>query len=220
MEESSMFLRAIRRLLPVAAVAIVASLTTPARADGDPAIERIAAAGHSLKWNWTPPGRDQRYGHAEVLINAPLATVRAAVSDFGHYKDLVPDKFHTARIVGKQNGNTDVYMQVPILNGIITLWDVVRFEPVKVVAPGLEVLEGKMIKGNVRDMNAIWTTQAVNDSWTLLKFDLLLSAALPAPQSAIDEELRDAAMRAVDAIHDRAQGHPQWVPWATVSASK
>jgi hypothetical protein len=51
---------------------------------------RIAAAGHSLKWNWTPPGRSDRYGHGETLVHAPLSVVRARVVDYGHYKDFMP----------------------------------------------------------------------------------------------------------------------------------
>jgi hypothetical protein len=209
------FLRTMLPLVVGCAVGLTSELVaSSARAD-DSEVARIVAAGHSLKWNWTPPGKGDRYGHAEVLIHAPLAAVRTAVTDFARYKDLVPDRFNNARIIGKENGTTDVYMQVPILHGLLTLWDVVRFAPVKVLEPGTEVVEGTMVKGNVRDMNAIWTARAVNDSWTLLKFDLLLSARLPAPQSAIDEELRDAAMQAVDAIHDRAQGHKGWERWTS-----
>jgi hypothetical protein len=215
-------LKLLRHLFPFAVACAVGMssglVSTTARAD-DADVARIVAAGHSLKWNWTPPGKGDRYGHAEVLIHAPLAAVRAAVSDFGRYKDLVPDRFHNARIIGKENGTTDVYMQVPILHGLLTLWDVVRFAPVKVVEPGTEVLEGTFVRGNIRNMNAVWTTRAVNDTWTLLKFDLLLSASLPAPQSAIDEELRDAAMQAVDAIHDRAQGHRDWERWTSTETA-
>jgi hypothetical protein len=40
---------------------------------------------------------------------------------------------------------------------------------------------------------------------------------IPAPQAAVDEELRDSALKAVDAIHDRAQGHNRTVPLVTAS---
>jgi ribosome-associated toxin RatA of RatAB toxin-antitoxin module len=205
--------------LPLVAAALLALAPKGARADEDPDIERIVSAGHSLRWNWTPPGKDQRYGHAEVLINAPQAVVRAIVADFGHYKDFVPQKFHNARIIGRQAGNTDVYMQVPVFNGMVTLWDVVRFAPARVVGPGTEVLEGRLVKGNVRDMDAVWTTRAVNENWTVLKFDLFLALSIPAPQGAVDEALRDAAGDAVNAIHDRAQGHSRWVPWQAAEAT-
>src|SRR5215831_1099424 len=59
-----------------------------ARDAGDPDALRIASAGHSLKWNWTPPGHAERYGHAETLIHAPLASVRTRVQDYAHYREI------------------------------------------------------------------------------------------------------------------------------------
>jgi ribosome-associated toxin RatA of RatAB toxin-antitoxin module len=184
----------------------------------DPDVSRLNAAGHSLKWNWVPPGRGERYGHAEVLINAPIDKVRAHVLDFAKYKDIAPAKFKKSRIVAKSGSDTDVYMQVPIMNGMVTLWSQARFSAPKVVGPGVEVVEGRNVKGNVKDLHAIWTMRKLSEDFTLLKFDLLLLPNVPAPQAAIDEELRDAAMQAVDAIHDRAQGHPGSVPFGVVAA--
>jgi hypothetical protein len=106
------------------------------------------------------------------------------------------------------DGSTDVYIQIAVMHGLVTLWDVTRFAPPRAEAPGLEVVQGRMVhgKGNVDDLDAVWTLRSIDPDWTLLKFDLLLKPGLPAPQSAIDEELRDSAMYAVDAVHDRAQG--------------
>lgn len=194
------------------ALALTAAFMTPStgRADErDPDAARISAAGHSLKWNWTPPGRSDRYGHAETLVHAPLATVRARVLDFGRYHEIMPEKFRASRVIGHSpDGSADVYVQIAILHGMVLLWDVTRFTPVHSVAPGLDVVEGRMVsgKGNIEDLNVVWTLHALDDEWTVLKLDLLLKPGLPAPQSAVDEELRDSAMNAVDAIHDRAQG--------------
>jgi hypothetical protein len=201
--------RAARRVglaLGLLALAL-ASPPRVARAQDDPDLARLAS-GQSQKTNWEPPGTGQRYGHADVLVHAPLAVVHKAVLDFGHYKDLVPDKFHNARVIGKEEGGTDVYMQVPIMHGMVNLWQVMRFRDLKPLARGWGIVEGFFVKGNLRTANAVWTLHAVNDDYTLLKFDLLLALSIPAPQSAIDEELRDAAMQAVDAIRDRAQGTP------------
>jgi hypothetical protein len=183
---------------------------SPSRAEErDAEAARIVAAGHSLRWNWTPPGRAERYGHAETLIHAALPTVREHVVDYGRYHEFVPTKFKTSRVVGHGvDGSTDVYIQIAVMHGLITLWDVTRFAPPRAEGPGLEVVQGRMVrgKGNVDDLDAVWTLRAIDPEWTLLKFDLLLKPGLPAPQSAIDEELRDSATYAVDAVHDRAQG--------------
>jgi hypothetical protein len=177
---------------------------------------RIVAARHSLKWNWTPPGRSERYGHAETLIHAPLDVVRRHVLDFSRYKDILPARFKVSRVVGHEpDQSTDVYIQISVLHGALALWDVARFAPPQETAPGIEVVEGRMIpgRGNVDDMDVVWTLRALDDQWTVLKFDILLKPGLPAPQSLIDEELRDSAMFAVDAIHDRAQGTRAIEPW-------
>ncbi len=194
-------------------LALVALLLAPgaARASGerDPDAARIAAAGHSLKWNWTPPGHSDRYGHAETLVHAPLASVRTRVLDFAHYHDIMPEKFRTSRVISHgADGSADVYVQLAVLHGLIMLWDVTRFTPVRAAAPGVDILEGRMVpgKGNVEDLNVVWTLHALDPEWTVLKLDLLVKPGLLAPQSAVDEELRDSAMNAVDAIHDRAQG--------------
>jgi hypothetical protein len=182
----------------------------------DPDAARIAAAGHSLKWNWTPPGHSDRYGHAETLIHAPLQAVRTRVLDFAHYREIVPEKFKTSRVIGHgPDGSADVYIQIAVLHGMVTLWDVTRFMPPRTVEPGVDVIEGRMVpgKGNVDDVDVVWTLRALDDEWTLLKFDLLLKPGWPAPQSAVDEELRDSAMAAVDSIHDRAQGSRGIAAW-------
>lgn len=48
-------------------------------------------------------------------------------------------------------------------------------------------------------------------NFTVLKADVFIKPDLPAPQSAIDEELRDVAKQAVEGIRLRTQGHGRWV---------
>ncbi len=213
-------MRSIRLPRIVAALLAVSALGAAPRAAGadvgDPEALRIAAAGHSLKWNWTPPGYTDRYGHAETLIHASLPAVRTRVVDFGHYKDILPSRFRTSRVIGHvADGSADVYIQIAVMRDMIVLWDVTRFSPPRPAYPGFEIVEGRMVpgKGNVEDLDVVWTMHALDDQWTVLKLDLLLKAGLPAPQAAIDEELSDSARYAVDAIHDRAQGSPGIDTW-------
>jgi hypothetical protein len=208
-------------LRAAASAAVLASLATltfasPAHADAvDPDAARIASVGHALKWNWTPPGKSERFGHAETLVHAPLATVRRMVLDFGRYKDLA-SSITTSRVVGHgADGSTDVYLQMGVMNNTIKFWNVTRFAPLRSDPQGTEVLEGQMIhgKGNIDDSAAVWTIHPAGPEWTVLKFDVLLRPGLPAPQSLIDEQLRDSAMDAVNSIHDRAQGSKDMPPF-------
>jgi hypothetical protein len=201
---------------------VLAALSVASMAHAnDPDAARITAAGHSLKWNWTPPGRSDRFGHGETLVHAPLSAVRARVLDYANYKDFMPDKFKTSRVVGHgADGSADVYLQILVMGGMVTLWDVTRFAPPKAVGPGVDVIEGRMLpgKGNVEDVDVIWTLRALDVDWTVLKFDVLLKPGLPVPQWAMDIELRDSATCAVDAIHDRAQGSPGIALWSSMES--
>jgi hypothetical protein len=186
-----------------------------ARADApDPDATRIAVAGHSLKWNWTPPGRDGRFGHAETLIHAPTARVRGLVLDFAHYTELA-SSITTARVVGRDKAGTDVYLRMGVLNNALTIWSVIRFAPPQLAPAGAEVIEGRMVqgKGNIDDAVLVWTVRSAGPEWTVLKLDFLLRPGLPVPQSLVDEQLRDSAMDAVNSVHDRAQGSKEMPPY-------
>lgn len=194
------------------------ALSTPARADGAPPdgdAVRLTQAGHSLKWNWTPPGRGARYGHAETLIHAPEAAVRQLVLDFGKYRELAPS-ITTSRVVGHEpDGATNVYIQMGVLNNTIKFWDVTRFRPARPDGSD-EIVEGSKVpgQGNIDDAVLVWTLHPAGPDFTVLKFDLLLKPGLPAPQSLLDEQLRDSAMDAVNSVHDRAQGSRDFVAYA------
>jgi hypothetical protein len=210
-----MHLSAVRLTTSVLALAALV-VTTPLRADApDPEATRLSAAGHSVKWNWTPPGRNERFGHAETLIHASEIDVKRLVLDYARYKELAPS-ITTSRVVNHwPDGSLDVYLAMGVLNNTISFWNVTRFEPPK-TAGNDEVIEGKMVpgKGNIDNSVVIWTLHPAGEGWTVLKFDVLLNPGVPAPQSLIDEQLRDSAMDAVNSIHDRVQGSKTFAPYS------
>lgn len=170
-------------------------------------LERLERAGGVRKWNWVPPGRTERYGHAEILVRARQAAVRAPVTDVAHYGDLAPGRFKTSRIVDAHHGSVDLYLQIPVLHGLLVLWQVVRFEDLRVPVPGLEIVEGRLVKGNVKNMNIVVVSRAVDSGRTAVTCDMLIEPLFPAPQSAIDEETRDACGDALVSVRERAE-HP------------
>lgn len=159
-------------------------------------LDRLAKDAGPIRSNWTPPGKGDRYGRAEGLIAAPVDKVKAKLQDFSNYKELAGPKFKTVRVVDKQGNDTDVYFQLPIMKGLITINYVTRFAPMKG-----DVIEGKFVKGNIKDMHVAWTVRPGPDEKTaVMTCDLLLVLNLPAPQDAVDEELRDACGDAINAV--------------------
>jgi hypothetical protein len=209
-----MIVRPLRPFFPLLALAALVLIPgTSSAGSSDPDVLRLEKAGHSLSWNATIAGHDGRYGHAEALVKAPLAKVRETVTDYTKFKDLAPANWVgpprlRARVIGKEAASTDLYMQEPIMHGAMSLWQVMRFGVVKEIAPGVQTVEGTMQKGNVKAANIILTMKQINEDWTVLKCDLQIIPSFPAPQSAVDEEMRDSAKYAIDALHDRAQGVP------------
>ena len=167
-------------------------------------LERLAKDQGPIKTNWTPPGKSERYGHAEALIGAPYDTVKARLVDYPHYKELAGPKFKKVSVVDKQAGSTDLYFQLPIMKGLVTIWYVTRFGAPHPSPGGGDVIEGTFVKGNIKDMQIVFTLRPGPDpKSTVLVCDLNLAINIPAPQDALDEELRDACGDAVNAIRAR-----------------
>jgi hypothetical protein len=165
-------------------------------------LARLAKDPGPIKSNWVPPGRSARYGHAEGLVAAPFEAVKARVGDFMHYKELAGPKFKSVKVVAKEGDLTDVYFNLPIMHGLVTLWYVTRFAPPRAGAGGADqVVEGTFVKGNIKDMHIAFTVRhGADDTGTVLVCDLVLGLAIPAPQSAVDEELRDACGDAINSV--------------------
>jgi hypothetical protein len=192
-----------------AAICLAFAAPAPAHAQDDAEVTRLLTAGHSLKWNHTPAGKTERYGHAEVLVGTNADKVRGVVSNFAGYKDLVPDKFSSARVIAKEAGNTDVQMQIPMkgLLRSLNVWQILRFGPVREVGKGVFQLQGKFVRGaNIKDADLVFTWREVGANTTLLKMDLLMQLTIPSPQAMVDEELRDAAAQAIEGVLHKAQG--------------
>ena len=166
-------------------------------------LDRLAKDQGPIKTNWVPPGKTERYGHAEALIAAPYDAVRARLLDFPHYKELAGPKFKKVSVVDKTAAGTDLYFQLPIMKGLITIWYVTRFSTARPAQGGAEVIEGNFVKGNIKDMQIVFTLRPGPEQKTILVCDLNLAINVPAPQNLLDEELRDACGDALNAVRAR-----------------
>jgi ribosome-associated toxin RatA of RatAB toxin-antitoxin module len=133
-------------------------------------------------------------GAARVRAHAPAATLRSVLTDYARYSKIIKH-FEQARVVGRSGDQTDVYLEVPILGGASKIWAVVRFSPPKTEGDQ-EVIRGRLVKGNVKRLDATWRLKKVDDQKSDLTLELLIVPDLPAPKSLITKELRKAAGKA------------------------
>jgi hypothetical protein len=174
-------------------------------------LDRLRRDPGPMRSNWVPPGKSERYGHAEGLVAAPYDAVRARLLDFAHYKDLAGPKFSTVRLIAKAKTTTDLYFQLPIMKGLMTIWYVTRFDTVRPAqGNAAEVIEGTFVKGNIKGMNIAFTLRPATDdkTSTVVVCDLVLSLHIPAPEVLLDEELRDACGDAINAVRARTAPSP------------
>jgi hypothetical protein len=173
----------------------------------DEEASNLQRAGGSTRTNLIPPGQTEKHGHAEVLIDAPIDVVEMQVRAFGQYKDLAPGKFKTSKIIDKTETSTDVYMQISIMKGFVTLWQVMRFGPTRAVSADTRVIEGAYVKGNLKTAHSLFALRKVSERRTILKADILISVDVAAPEELLDEELRDYAADALVGLRDKSQAY-------------
>lgn len=204
-------MRSLRSCLRVTLAVFVLALPLVAHAEGggasDPQVARLLQAKKTLNWNHDLGGRG-RYGHAETLVAAPAEVVAKKATEFGQYKTF-HRKFQTARVIAKEGDKTDVYMRYPVTIGRLTieLQETMRFSPLRKEGSTF-VLEAHALKGDMKRGHTLITVKPVDEKHALLQVDVLLVPKLPAPQSFIDEELRDGALDFANGLKDKAQG---WV---------
>jgi hypothetical protein len=169
-----------------------------------PAAAKLEGEGGYRKSNATPPGQKTRHGVAEILVPAEPAQVLDSLQRYGDYQAMAPKKFKTSRLVAiSKTGQSDVYMQIAILRGALTLWLTMRFDAPRVERSGARVVEGRYVDGNLSGAHVRYVVEGAGEHKTYVRLELLIELPVPAPQDAIDEELRDAAGDALRGVAAR-----------------
>lgn len=188
-------------VLSALGVALLSTASVAAASDSESA--RLKKKRDSERYEVRTPHSSIKAGAARVHIAAPTASVQKVVLDFKNY-DSLSSRFEKSKVVGRDGDKTDVYLQVPILKGAAKVWAIVRFEPMKKVG-NEHVLEGKMIKGNVRRLDATWRIKSVDEDDSQLNLELLIVPKLPVPGSVVTGEVAYAADLAVMGSRNRAE---------------
>ncbi len=161
----------------------------------------LGLGAEPLKSNWVPPGRQERYGHAEGLVAATPEAIKSRLVDYAHFGNLAGPKFRRVNVIQKRGDRADLYFQLPIMKGALVLWYVTSFEGPRSVDDSWDVIEGTFVRGNIENMHIVFGVgHGDSDRTSLVTCDLLLKLQIPAPQATVDEELRDACGDALNAL--------------------
>jgi ribosome-associated toxin RatA of RatAB toxin-antitoxin module len=167
-----------------------------------------AADGREIRgYDVRVPNAELDAGAARARVLSSHDTLRSVVTDYPHYSQIIT-RFEKARVVGRVGQETDVYLEVPILHGMAKIWAVVRFDPPKLEG-GDEVVRGRMLRGNVKRLDAAWRLRKVDETSADLALELLIVPDLPAPHALILSEVRRAAARAVSGARAEAERRTQ-----------
>lgn len=192
-----------RAALSSLAMVSVLTLAPSTFAEPDAEAKHLMKLRDSVRYEVLTKHSSTKAGCAKVHVAAPEKVVFKVAEDFRHYEDFIK-KFDKSKVVGRDGDKTDVYLQVPILKGAAKIWAVLRFSPMKKVGDE-HILEGSMIKGNVKRMDAKWRIKKIDDENTQLHLELLILPKLPVPGSVVTGEVAYAADVAVMGSRDRAE---------------
>lgn len=192
-----------RTLLGLLALVSVTLSARGASAEPDEEAQRLMKLRDAERYAVQTEHSSMKAGAARVHVAAPTAQVKKVVSDFKNYSKFISE-FEKSKVVGRDGDKTDVYLQVPILNGSAKIWAVVRFEPIKSVN-GEEHLVGHMVKGNVKRLDATWRIKKIDDDDTQLHLELLIVPKMPVPGSVVTGQAKYAADVSVMSSRDRAE---------------
>jgi hypothetical protein len=164
-----------------------------------------AASEDPERYSVLTPRSEIKAGAARAQVHAPLEVVRRTVTNFDSYGEYI-HRFEKAKVVGRHGDATDIYLQVPIMKGTAKVWAVMRFEP-KPSGGDEVVVVGRMLKGNVKRLDAQWRLSKIDEQNTKLDLQLLIipDFIVPIPSSLVTSEASSAAQKAVKGLRNASE---------------
>jgi hypothetical protein len=177
-----------------------------ALAVGSSIVPASASATNSRRYQVQMPYSDIKGGAAHTEIRAPFELVRSVVTDYARWGEHIK-RFDKAHVIGRHGDTTDVYLQVPVMKGVAKVWGVVRFEPPRTGNNGEEIIVGRLLKGNIKRLDARFRLSKIDDQRTGLDLELLIvpDFIVPLPNSMVTDELEYAAAKAVEGVGDSSE---------------
>ncbi len=186
---------------PATATVATAAATAAPRETPD----RPAAQPEAITVTEVPvEGTLVRRGRSETLINAPMDVVVRAMTDYTRYSEFMPH-VRESRVVRRNRGATDVYVQVPLGGSLGVIWALLRVDARR-QADRVDLV-GQTVDSN---MDRFETRSVIErlpgpETRTRLVFEVLALPRLPFPSSVFTREMRDAARTVANNLRARVE---------------
>lgn len=185
-----------------------AALSYPASAPPSVEATKDLPADGTVKAQAVPiAGSEWTRGRATVTVKAPMDKVRATLLDYERYPEFMPE-FSGSKILGRMpGGGHQVYQQMSILGGTVKIWAQVEV-PKPTIEGDTETYSGTMMKGNIKEYEAIWKLRPLDASHTELTAELRLVPPFPVPVGWMNGKNVEGAAKAVQAMKRRVETRP------------
>jgi len=184
-----------RRTLPLI-VSCLISISSNARADSwappksDSEAMTLFALDKEKRTSIAVEGSKFRAARADVIVDAPLASVRNALVDHQRYGDIIPS-LSKVKVLKKSGEGAEVFLQLPIMKGASSIWAVERFDAP--IAEGKnEKIVGHFVKGNVDALRTVWRFRAIDATHTLLSLEMYVAPQFAMAVSTVNGEVENA----------------------------
>jgi ribosome-associated toxin RatA of RatAB toxin-antitoxin module len=154
---------------------------------------------------YTDPATNKSWGRGQILVNAPMSKVRAAVLSYGSYTTMIP-RFKKAIVQKRDGDSAEVYLQIPVMGGAATIWTIQSFAAPVAEAKG-EVIVGTMVKGNVDDAQCRWHYRPVDADHTIITLELHVEPRLPVSDSIVVKHIKEATGEGVLDLRNWVESH-------------
>jgi ribosome-associated toxin RatA of RatAB toxin-antitoxin module len=172
------------------------ALPPHSRAEGQPNAPSAGEPAPELEIKVVPVAA--KAGRAEGIVEASIADVRKVVEDYGAYEKFMPH-FRASRVLSRRGSSALVYMQASIAKDTMTLWAQLKVTP-KPNDGETQVIEAKMVQGNMDAMFARWELTPVEGGRTMVAFQLLMDPKVPLPAGLVQSENEKATQKTIRAL--------------------
>jgi len=162
---------------------------------------RRLSDGHIESTQLAVKGSSIKAGRAQAILAFPIEKVLPAIYDYANYSKFLPH-FNTSKVLSKRGANAIVYLEALVIKSTYKVWVQESFRE-NTPQGKTRIVEGKMLNGNIKRLDARWELTPVDKDHTLVVFQMLFDPKLLLPNSVVSNQNQIAASRTIKALRDK-----------------